>query len=95
MLLNKLDEKTAIEYIETLMVVFDVLDLLSIKGFEPEIFKLSSKEQLTIYDASYLYITIKNKMILVTDDQKLRDKASKYVKVLDSKHLIDLYSRLQ
>ncbi len=93
-LLSKLDEKTAIEYIETLTTIFDALDLLSIKGLGLEIFKLALKEQLTIYDASYLYMAIKNKMVLVTDDQKLRDKASKYVKVLDSRQIINSHTKL-
>ncbi len=49
------------------------------------------KEHLTIYDAAYLYLAIRNKLILVTDDQKLIQIASKYVKVMKSNELISSF----
>ena len=60
----------------------------SIKGFENEVFSLACKEDLTIYDASYLYASMKAQATLITDDRKLKEKASKYVKVLNTKQLI-------
>jgi len=46
------------------------------------------KERLTIYDASYIYIAIKERLMLITDDKKLREIALKYVKVLPSIEII-------
>lgn len=90
-LLKNLDETTAILFLDIISNIFNVIKTLSIKGLEKEIFSLASKENLTIYDASYLYIAIKNNFILVTDDEKLKSKASKYVKVVTSNELLSKY----
>ena len=83
-LLNRIDEATAREFIEILSDVFDVVKVVSIKGFEDEVFTLAYKEDLTVYDASYLYVAMRNNLALVTDDKKLMNKASKYVKIFSS-----------
>jgi len=51
---------------------------------EREVFETAYKEGLTVYDASYLHLAVQNHLILVTDDQELRDKASKHVETLSS-----------
>jgi len=87
-LLKKIDENTAQKFIDILSSIFNVIDVLSIKGLEKEIFNIASKENITIYDASYLYIAMKNRYTLITDDHKLRNKALKYIKVMSSNELI-------
>ena len=59
----------------------------SINGIEEKVFELANKEKLTIYDAAYLAKSIKANYILVTDDEKLLKKASKYIRALRSKDL--------
>ncbi len=86
-LLGRIDEETAREYVEILAGIFEAIQMVSIRSLEEEVFRFASKENLTIYDASYLYIAVKNKLILVTDDGKLRDRASKYVETLSSSQL--------
>ncbi|MFZ8850324.1 MAG: type II toxin-antitoxin system VapC family toxin, partial [Thermoproteota archaeon] len=86
--LGRIDEKTALEYIEVLTMAFKLFEILSISAYEKEVFKLAVKEELTIYDASYLFLAIKNKLILVTDDEKLKNKSLKYIKVLNSKDMM-------
>jgi len=49
----------------------------SIKGSEEEIFKLACKEEITVYDASYLYLAKVKDLILVTDDKKIKRKSFK------------------
>ena len=88
-LLKRIDEKVALEYIETLSLIFKALKVDSIKGEEAEVFKLALKETLTIYDASYLHVAIRDKLTIVTDDKKLRDKSSQYVKALSTKELLN------
>lgn len=90
-LLKKIDKNTALQFIDITSKVFNILQTKSIKGLEKEIYKLAAKENLTIYDASYLYTAIKNKSILVTDDQKLRNKAKKYVETTTSDKLASKY----
>jgi predicted nucleic acid-binding protein len=87
--LGRIDEKTVLEYIEVLTMAFKLFEILSIGAYEKEVFKLAVKEELTIYDASYLFLAIKNKLILVTDDEKLKNKSLKYIKVLNSKDLLE------
>jgi len=84
---GKIDEETALEYIEVLTMAFKLFEILSIGAYEKEVLKLAVKEELTIYDASYLFLAIKNKLILVTDDEKLKNKSLKYIKVLNSKDI--------
>lgn len=82
--LKRIDEETALEYVRVLDMVFEALEKEDIEGYEMDVFKLASKEKLTVYDASYLFLAIRRRSILVTDDGELQDKASKYVKVMSS-----------
>ncbi len=43
---------------------------------------ISVKEGVTFRDASYMYIALRNKLTLVTDDRKLMGVARKYVNVV-------------
>ena len=52
-------------------------------------FELALKEGLTVYDASYLYMAIKDKLTLVTDDYRLKKKASQHVRVLSTRELLE------
>ena len=86
-LLNHIDYETAQEYINLVKNVFEILHIESINGIEEKVFELANKEKLTIYDAAYLAKSIKANYILVTDDEKLLKKASKYIRALRSKEL--------
>ena len=81
-LLRKIDKDTALEFINIISDLFNVIKTLSIKGFENEVFNLASKENLSIYDAAYTCSAIKNKLILITDDKELKEKASKYIEAI-------------
>ena len=50
-----------------------------------EILKIAVKENITFYDATYLYMAMKNSLTLVTDDEKLYITAKKYVKAIKSR----------
>ncbi len=90
-LLKRLDRDTALLFLDVIGNVFNVIKVLPIRGLEKEIFDLASKEDLTVYDTSYLYVAMRNKFTLVTDDQRLRSRASKYVKVITSSELTSKY----
>jgi len=83
-LLKRIDEETALRFVSTISRVFEAMEVTSISGLESEIFKLASKENLTVYDASYLCVAVGRRLTLVTDDWKLRSIASKYTRVLAS-----------
>ena len=86
-LLRRIDRETAWGFIEVIGEVLKVIETTSVKGLEKEIFNLAFKENLTVYDAAYIRAAIKNRLILVTDDRKLGEKAAKYVKVVTTEEL--------
>lgn len=91
-LLRRIDRETAWGFIEVIGEVLKVIEATSVKGLEKEIFNLAFEENLTVYDASYICAAIKNKLILVTDDRKLGEKAAKYVKVVTTEELTATYT---
>jgi len=86
-LLKRIDRETAAEFVEILSRLFEAVRVLSVRGSEGEIFDLASKEGLTVYDASYLWVAAERGLVLVTDDRRLREVGAKYVKVLSSREL--------
>ena len=86
-LLKRIDGEAAAEFVDILSGLFEALRVLSARGLEAEIFDLASREGLTVYDASYVCVAAERDLALVTDDRRLREKASKYVKVLSSREL--------
>jgi predicted nucleic acid-binding protein len=87
-LLGNLDLETARLLVEVLKKVFSIMPLESIEGLEEEVFQLATKENLTVYDAAYLFIAIKNNLTLVSDDRRLLNKASGYVKTIRTTDLL-------
>lgn len=83
-LLKRFDKDSALEFIGIISDLFNVVNILSIRGLEREVFEIASKEKLTVYDASYLAKAKKYDFILVTDDDNLRKKALNYVKTMSS-----------
>lgn len=86
-LLKKLDEDVALAFVGVIGRVFEVMKVLSIKGLERDVFKFAIREGLTIYDAAYAYAAMKNGFTFVTDDDGLKKRVSKYLKVVSSDEL--------
>jgi len=91
LLLKRFDKETALQLLDIISSIFNIIKIISIKGLEKEVFNLASKENITIYDASYLYIAIKNNFVLITDDKELKNKALKYVKAFTSSEVASKY----
>lgn len=87
-ILRHLNEETVGELLGILGRVFEVITLASIRGEEVRVFELAVKEGLTIYDAAYLYYAFKNKLVLVTDDKKLGEKAEQYLETVSTRELM-------
>ncbi|MEM2643413.1 MAG: type II toxin-antitoxin system VapC family toxin [Candidatus Bathyarchaeia archaeon] len=77
-ILKRIRVEVAYRLIELLSNIFNVLDLYTMRGSEKEVLEIAIKEGITIYDASYIYIAVRNKLTLVTDDKKLINTAKKY-----------------
>ncbi len=84
---GKIKIETAYKVIELISGIFNVLNLHSVKGFEKEVMDIAVKEGVTFYDASYMYIALRNKLTLVTDDRKLMSAARKYVNVVTTSEI--------
>ncbi len=89
LLLKQIDRETMLEFADILSKIFDIIRMENIQGNEREVIELAAREKLTIYDASYLLLAIKKNLILVTDDEELKRKASKYVKVRKTQEIIN------
>lgn len=90
-LLGRIDEETALRFVDVISSVFSVIEVLSVKSLERGIFELAARDGLTVYDASYLYAAMKNSYTLVTDDRELRSRASRYVETASSNEIADRY----
>jgi len=89
-LLKKLDRELALEFLDTIVDAFKIVDVKSIRGSEKEIFNFALQEKINVYDASYLYTAIKNNLTLITDDQELKSKASRHIKVISTEELASI-----
>jgi len=83
-LLERIDGETALEYAAIIARVFQALERLDIRDCWEDVLRLAFSEGLTVYDAAYLHTAARRGLTLVTDDQVLAEKASKYVRVLSS-----------
>jgi predicted nucleic acid-binding protein len=61
--------------------VADIIGFMYIESIDPlealNVLEIALKENLTVYDASYLYIAKRMQLILVTEDEELMDRAKK------------------
>jgi predicted nucleic acid-binding protein len=88
--LKRIDEETAKQLVRILERTFKIIALDKVR--DPNgVFELACKESITIYDASYLYYALQNKLTLVTDDEKLLEKARQYINVIKSRDLAQRY----
>jgi predicted nucleic acid-binding protein len=85
-LLKRMDEEIAKQLVNVLERVFKIIALDRVRDLN-RVFELACKESITIYDASYLYYAIQNKLTLVTDDEKLLEKARHYINAIRSRDL--------
>jgi predicted nucleic acid-binding protein len=76
------------ELLSILGRVFEVITLASIMGEEASVFELVVKEGLRIHDAAYLHYALRNKLVLVTDDRRLMEKAKQYLETMSTRELV-------
>ena len=63
----------------------NIMRTISITGHEERVYQLALDEDLTVYDAAYLYMAMEKGLTLVTDDEKLLQKAEKHVETMTTK----------
>jgi len=87
-LFKSLSYEEAKRFIGIFAEVLDYLNILSIRPYESEALKTAIDLGLTIYEASYIVLAEKNNLTLVTEDEKLREKASEKIKVMSLREII-------
>ncbi len=86
-LLGRIDRETAKSFVRVLSLAFRGVRVTGIASHEAEVYRLASEEKITVYDAAYLWLAVRENLVLVTDDKKLREKAGKYVEAVPSSTL--------
>ena len=75
-LINEKEAVNKVKYIAKLLKNMNIESIKSEKDLEGTM-ALAVKLKLTFYDASYLYIAKKKNLILITEDNELREKSVK------------------
>ena len=83
-LFKNLTEREAIEFMKNIINILQNINIIRIQEDLDKIMEIAIREELTYYDAAYLYFAEKNKLILVTNDKKLYNVAKSKIKVLHS-----------
>lgn len=71
---NKISESEGAKLIKFISKVISLMEILKI-GIRNEVLKVAVDNNLSYYDASYLYASISMKDALVTEDKKLLERA--------------------
>lgn len=80
-LVKSISSQEATSLVQLFKSAIEFMKILDPRGLEDEIFKIAYRLGLTIYDASYIVLADKNKLVLITEDLKLREKAGKLIEV--------------
>ncbi len=72
----------ALKLARNLPEIFTRIKILDPRGLEEEILKIAIEAKLTVYDASYIALSRKHNLVLVTEDRELRKKASNIVRAV-------------
>ena len=77
---NSLSPQDARKLVRIFREVVSFMEVLSPHPYEEEILSAAKELRITAYDASYIILSRKNNLMLVTEDEKLRRKASRIIK---------------
>ena len=81
-LIKTLEKEKVYELANTCTWILDLMKTIRIyPNNGPEILDIALATGLTVYDASYIHTARKHKLVLITEDQKLKQIAKKYIDV--------------
>ena len=90
-LIKDIDRDEFLRLSKLIKKVLNLMNILNIDCNETEVLKLADKYRITFYDASYVYMAISMRAVLVTEDNKLKRKIGKDVEAIS---LLDVVERL-
>jgi len=97
-LLNSISIENAVDIANTIkdLTVRGVIKLIKFTKLDfSNTLKIANKEGLTFYDASYIAVTESLEAILVTEDEKLKKIANKFIKTMTYSDLEEKLTRLK
>ncbi len=81
-LIKAITIEEAFKLIEIIQEVIDYMKIISPRNYERQILELALKLNITAYDASYIILAKENNLVLVTEDKRLAEKASKIIRTM-------------
>ncbi len=73
---------------EIVKSVLSLMKIFSIECHEEEVITTAEKLQLTFYDASYVFYAKKMDLTLITENEKIINKAKPYIKALKLDNIV-------
>lgn len=67
--------------------VIELMKMINPHGYEKEILEIAWELGISAYDASYIVLAKKHNLILVSEDEKLKRKVGKIIKIVSLKEL--------
>ena len=86
-LFKNLTRDEAIEFMNNIINIMQKMNIICIEEDLDKIMSIAIEEELTFYDAAYLYAAMKNKLTLVTNDEKLYSAARSKVNTIHSNEI--------
>jgi predicted nucleic acid-binding protein len=87
-LYKKLSMKEAKDLIRVIKMILEKMEIIKIECNEEQIIELSCEKKISFYDASYVYCAREKNLVLVTEDDGLRNRANSIVKVTNLENLV-------
>ena len=81
-MLHALTSEEASSLIDDFLDLFHEMMVLDIRGLEHDIIQLAIAKKITVYDASYIALAAKHKLILVTEDEELLRKSKDLIQAV-------------
>ena len=88
-LLKTLSAEEAIRLAENISLVLSTLEKSTVEAAEFFfVLNIAKAERTTFYDSSYVYVAKRDKLTLITEDQRLSKVARKYVKTATVREIL-------
>lgn len=86
---KKINSEEAKTLLKTIKNILDKIETLKIECKEEQILETANTTKITFYDAAYAYIAKEKNLILVTEDEALKNKISSNIRTAKIENLTE------
>lgn len=86
---KKISDEEAKTLLKIIKNILDKMDTLKIECKEEQILETANTKKITFYDAAYAYTAKEKNLILVTEDEALKNKISSNIRTAKIEKLIE------